>query len=187
MGGLLMVKAAAYGWLGGLIAAPFLWLPALGVSVWILVREPRSRAVLLPLAAAWGLCLPLLWHMMAGDRISTLRNWIVTGPVYLLAALSIALLVGTAWYAMRQMDRRWKKRLLEVGAALSVWAVVSWGFLLLVFTARPETVGQWQGQKVVMQKVTWMETDYNYYAYHGPFCLGEYLGESMEPWGEDLG
>ena len=38
MGGLLMVKAAAYGWLGGLIAAPFLWLPALGVSVWILVR-----------------------------------------------------------------------------------------------------------------------------------------------------
>ena len=72
MGGLLMVKAAAYGWLGGLIAAPFLWLPALGVSVWILVRE-------LPLAAAWGLCLPLLWHMMAGDRISTLRNWIVTG------------------------------------------------------------------------------------------------------------
>lgn len=79
MGGLLMVKAAAYGWLGGLIAAPFLWLPALGVSVWILVREPRSRAVLLPLAAAWGLCLPLLWHMMAGDRISTLRNWIVTG------------------------------------------------------------------------------------------------------------
>ena len=45
MGGLLMVKAAAYGWLGGLIAAPFLWLPALGVSVWILVREPRSRAV----------------------------------------------------------------------------------------------------------------------------------------------
>ena len=156
MGGLLMVKAAAYGWLGGLIAAPFLWLPALGVSVWILVREPRSRAVLLPLAAAWGLCLPLLWHMMAGDRISTLRNWIVTGPVYLLAALS-------------------------------VWAVVSWGFLLLVFTARPETVGQWQGQKVVMQKVTWMETDYNYYAYHGPFCLGEYLGESLEPWGEDLG
>ena len=111
MGGLLMVKAAAYGWLGGLIAAPFLWLPALGVSVWILVREPRSRAVLLPLAAAWGLCLPLLWHMMAGDRISTLRNWIVTGPVYLLAALSIALLIGTAWYAMRQMDRRWKKRL----------------------------------------------------------------------------
>ncbi len=176
MGGLLMVKAAAYGWLGGLIAAPFLWLPALGVSVWILVREPRSRAVLLPLAAAWGLCLPLLWHMMAGDRISTLRNWIVTGPVYLLAALSIALLIGTAWYAMRQMD-----------AALSVWAVVSWGFLLLVFTARPETVGQWQGQKVVMQKVTWMETDYNYYAYHGPFCLGEYLGESLEPWGEDLG
>ena len=121
MGGLLMVKAAAYGWLGGLIAAPFLWLPALGVSVWILVREPRSRAVLLPLAAAWGLCLPLLWHMMAGDRISTLRNWIGTGPVYLLAALSIALLIGTAWYAMRQMDRRWKKRLLEVGAALSVW------------------------------------------------------------------
>lgn len=187
MGWLLIVKAVAYGWLGGLISALLLGPLALGLGVWVLVREPRSRAVLLPLAAAWGLCLPLLWHMMAGDRISTLRNWIVTGPVYLLAALSIALLIGTAWYAMRQMDRRWKKRLLEVGAALSVWAVVCLGLLLLVFTARPETVGQWQGQKVVMQKVTWMETDYNYYTYHGPFCLGEYLGESLEPWGEDLG
>ena len=99
-----------------------------------------------------------------------------------------SVLSGSRWMSMRPSSgRRWKKRLLEVGAALSVWAVVSWGFLLLVFTARPETVGQWQGQKVVMQKVTWMETDYNYYAYHGPFCLGEYLGESMEPWGEDLG
>ena len=156
MGWLLIVKAVAYGWLGGLISALLLGPLALGLGVWVLVREPRSRKLLLPLAAAWVLCLPLLRYMMTGDRVSTLRNWLVTGPVYLLAALSIALLIGTAWYAVRQTDRRWKKRLLEVGAALSVWAVVCLGLLLLVFTARPETVGQWQGQKVVMQKVTWM-------------------------------
>lgn len=186
MGWLLIVKAVAYGWLGGLISALLLGPLALGLGVWVLVREPRSRKLLLPLAAAWVLCLSLLRYMMTGDRVSTLRNWLVTGPVYLLAALSIALLIGTAWYAVRQTDRRWKKRLLEVGAALSVWAVVCLGLLLLVFTARPETVGQWRGQKVVMQELSWMETTYSYYAYNGPFLLGESLGWSEEPWGEDL-
>lgn len=184
MGGLLIVKAAAYGWLGGLISVLLLGPLALSLGVWVLVREPRSRTVLMPLAAAWVLCLPLLRYMMTGDRVSTLRNWLVTGPVYLLAALSIALLFGTAWYAMRRMDRRWKKRLLGVWAALSVWAVVCLGLLLLIFTARPEMVGEWQGQKVVMQKLTWMETTYDYYAYNGPFLLGENLGWSLESWGE---
>ncbi len=31
-----------------------------------------------------------------------------------------------------------------------------------------------------------METTYSYYAYNGPFLLGESLGWSEEPWGEDL-
>ena len=184
MGWVLIVKAVAFGWLGGLISALLLGPLALGLGIWVLVREPRSRTVLLPLAAAWFLCLPLLRYMMTSDRVSTLRNWLVTGPVYLLTALSAALLIGTAWYVVRGMDQRWKKRLMGVGAALSVWAVVCLGLLLLVFTARPETVGQWQGQKVVMQKVTWMETTYDYYAYNGPFLLGESLGWSEEPWGE---
>ena len=122
---------------------------------------------------------------MTGDRVSSLRNWMVTGPVYLLSALSIALLIVSAWYAVRRMDRRWKKRLLWIGAALSVWAVVSLGFLLLAFTSRPETVGEWQGQKVVMQKLVWQETTYDYYAYNGPFLLGERLGWSEEPWGQE--
>ena len=182
MDGVLIAKAIAFWWLGGLMAAPLLCLPVLGVGIWVLVREPRSRVLLLLLAAAWGLCLPLLEYMMTGDRVSTLRNWMVTGPVYLLAALSIAMLIAVAWHAVRRVDRRWKKRLLKIGAVLSVWAVMSWGLLLLVFTNRPETVGEWQGQKVVMQKVTWLETDYNYYAYDGPFFLGEYLGETLEPW-----
>ncbi len=83
MGWLLIVKAVAYGWLGGLISALLLGPLALGLGVWVLVREPRSRTVLLPLASAWLLCLPLLRYMMTGDRVSTLRNWLVTGPVYL--------------------------------------------------------------------------------------------------------
>ena len=182
--GILLAKVVAYGWLGGLIAAPFLGVLALGLGVWVLVREKRSRKVLLLLAAAWVLCLPLLDYMMTGDRVSTLRNWLVTGPVHLLAALSIALLIGTAWYALRRMDKRWKKRLLKVGAALSVWTVGCLGLLIRVFIARPETVGEWQGQRAVMQKLIWMETTYDYYAYDGPFVLGERLGWSLEPWGE---
>ena len=180
----LIVKVLAYGWMGGLIAAPLLWLAILGVGVWTLLREPRSRRVLLPLAVVWGLCMLLSWYMVTGDRVSTFRNWVVTGPVYLLAALSIALLIGVAWYTARRMSSGWKKRLLGVGTGLSVWAVMGWGLLLLVFTARPETVGEWQGQKVVMQELSWMETTYDYYTYNGPFLLGERLGWSEEPWVE---
>ena len=171
------------------ICSAFLWLPALGVGIGLLVLRPSCRRKLGVLFGLWGLSMVLLLGTAwAESNVSVrLRNWVYTVPVYFWGAVSIVLLIAVAWYAMRQMDRRWKKRLLEVGAALSVWAVVSWGFLLLVFTARPETVGEWRGQKVVMQELSWMETTYSYYAYNGPFLLGESLGWSEEPWGEDLG
>ena len=92
----------------------------------------------------------------------------------------------TAWYGGRHISRRWLRRLVGVGTALAVCSVLFWGFIFYGLTARPETVGEWRGQKVVMQELSWMETTYNYYAYNGPFLLGESLGWSEEPWGEDL-
>ena len=71
------------------------------------------------------------------------------------------------------------------GCAVCVFGAALGTFFTLL-TARPETVGDWRGQKVVMQELTWMETTYSYYAYNGPFLLGESLGWSEEPWGEDL-
>ena len=34
-----------------------LWLPALAASIWLVVKEPRSRKVLLPLAAGCLVCM----------------------------------------------------------------------------------------------------------------------------------
>ena len=38
-----------------------LWLPALAASIWLVVKEPRSRKVLLPLAAGCLVCMLTLW------------------------------------------------------------------------------------------------------------------------------
>ena len=144
-----------------------LWLPALAASIWLVVKEPRSRKVLLPLAGGCLVCMLILW---GGPKLEEaydlrLRSWLTTGPLCLLVLLF----------------------LVKAGAALSVYSVLLWGLFFTLLTARPETVGDWRGQKVVMQELTWMETTYSYYAYNGPFLLGESLGWSEEPWGEDLG
>ena len=162
-----------------------LWLPALAADLWLAVREPKSRKVLLPLTAGCLLCLLIVW---GGPRLAEacgvrLRDWLTTGPLCLLVLLFIALLVMTARYGVRHIPRRWLRRLAKAGAVLSVYSVLLWGFFFLCLTARTETVGEWQGQKVVMQKLVWQETTYNYYAYNGPFLLGERLGWSEGPWG----
>ena len=165
-----------------------LWLPALAVSIWLVVKEPRSRKVLLPLAGGCLVCMLILW---GGPKLEEaydlrLRSWLTTGPLCLLVLLFLVLLVVTAWYGGRHISRRWLRRLVKAGAALSVYSVLLWGLFFTLLTARPETVGDWRGQEVVMQELTWMETTYSYYAYNGPFLLGESLGWSEEPWGEDL-
>ena len=43
-------------------------------------------------------------------------------------------------------------------------------------------MGEWQGQKVVMQEPGWTEGIYYYYRYDGPFLLGESMGWSEVPW-----
>ena len=166
-----------------------LWLPALAASIWLVVKEPRSRKVLLPLAAGCLLCAAFLWGAprWAAEQGVRLRDWLTTGSAVLLVLLFLVLLVVAAWYGGRHISRRWIRRLVGVGTALAVCSVLFWGFIFYGLTARPETVGEWRGQKVVMQELSWMETTYSYYAYNGPFLLGESLGWSEEPWGEDLG
>ena len=165
-----------------------LWLPALGAALWLVVREPKSRKVLLPLMAGFLLCMLTLW---GGSKLAEacdlrLRGWLTTGPLCLLVLLFLILLAATSWYGGRQISRRWLRRLVKAGTALAVYSVLLWGFFFLGLTASTETVGEWQGQKVVMQTITWGENTYNYYAYNGPFLLGESLGWSEEPWGQDL-
>ena len=73
----LMIVTAAYGWLGGLIAASLLCLPALGTGVWVLVREPRSRTVLLPLAAQVHHAVCDGFHLCR--LIGEVRAWLADG------------------------------------------------------------------------------------------------------------
>ena len=164
--------------------AAVLWLPALAGSLWLAVREPKSRKVLLPLMAGCLLCVLTLWGgpKLAEAQGLRLRSWLTTDPLCLLVLLFIALLAATARYGGRHIPRRWLRRLAKAGTALAVYSVLLWGFFFLGLTARPETVGEWQGQKVVMQTIVWGENSYRYYAYHGPFMLGESLGWSEGPW-----
>ena len=38
-----------------------LWLPALAALIWLVVKEPKSRKVLLPLAGGCLVCMLTLW------------------------------------------------------------------------------------------------------------------------------
>ena len=45
-----------------------LWLPALAASIWLVVKEPRSRKVLLPLAVGCLVCMLSLWKDLSSRR-----------------------------------------------------------------------------------------------------------------------
>lgn len=162
----------------------FLWIPAFALGIFLLVREKGCRLVLGILYGLWAPALALVLLLpRAEDAMGIkLRDWIHALPVYLWALLSILLLAAIARYALRYFSQRWVRLCLKGGCALTVLAVLTVGTFYLGLTGAPEEVGTWQGEQVVMQKFTWMETSYSYYRYNGPFLLGEYLGWSEEPW-----
>ncbi len=166
------------------ICSTVLWLPALGVGIILLVRQPSCRRKLGVLFGLWGLSMVLLLGTVwAESGLSVrLRNWVYTVPVYFWGAVSIVLLIAVAWYAVQHFPRKWMARLVKVGCALSLFAVFTVGFFYLVVITRTEEVGTWQGEQVVMQKSSFRDATYSYYRYHGPFLLGESLGWSEEPW-----
>lgn len=162
----------------------FLWIPAFALGIFLLVREKGCRLVLGILYGLWAPALALVLLLPRAEEAMgiKLRDWIHALPVYLWALLSILLLAAIARYAVRYFSQRWVRLCLKGGCALTVLAVLTVGTFYLGLTGAPEEVGTWQGEQVVMQKFTWMETSYSYYRYNGPFLLGEYLGWSEEPW-----
>lgn len=162
----------------------FLWIPAFALGIFLLVRDKGCRLVLGILYGLWAPALALVLLLpRAEDAMGIkLRDWIHALPVYLWALMSILLLAAIARYALRYFSQRWVRLCLKGGCALTVLAVLTVGTFYLGLTGAPEEVGTWQGEQVVMQKFTWMETSYSYYRYNGPFLLGEYIGWSEEPW-----
>lgn len=166
------------------LVSTVLWIPAFGLGVYLLVREPGCRLSLGVLFALWAPVLVLVLLLTRAEEALEVRfrDWIHTVPVYLWALISIALLIAIAWYACRRTTKSWARLCIKTGCPLTVLAVLTVGVFYLGLTGRPEEVGEWRGQQVVMQKLTWMETTYHYYRYNGPFLLGESMGWSEEPW-----
>lgn len=164
-----------------------LWFPALGLGIFLLVRDRRCRPVLGALFALWAPALALVLLLPRAEEAAgvMLRDWVHALPVYLWALLSMALLAAVAVYALKFFSKPWARPCLKIGCALTVLAVLTVGVFYLGLTGRPEEVKEYQGERVVMAKFSWMETTYSYYRYAGPFLLGECLGWSEEPWGLD--
>ena len=163
----------------------FLWIPAFFLGIYLLVREKGCRLALGALFALWAPALALVLLLPRAEAAVgvMLRDWVHAVPVYLWALLSMALLVAVAVYALKFFSKPWARPCLKIGCALTVLAVLTVGVFYLGLTGRPEEEGDYQGERVVMAKFSWMETTYSYYRYNGPFLLGEYLGWSEEPWG----
>ena len=109
------------------ICSVFLWLPALGVGIGLLVLRPSCRRKLGVLFGLWGLSMVLLLGTAwAESNVSVrLRNWVYTVPVYFWGAVSIVLLIAVAWYAVQHFPAKWIGCLVKIGCALSVFAVFS--------------------------------------------------------------
>lgn len=161
-----------------------LWPPALCLGLFLLVRERRARPALGGLFAVWALslCLALCLPRVERALDIRLRNWLHALPVLAWGIVSVALLLAVARYAVRRWPRGRVRLVTGLGCALAVLAVLSVGGFWLGFTGCTEEVGEWQGQKVVMQEPGWTEGIYYYYRYDGPFLLGESLGWSEVPW-----
>lgn len=91
------------------ICSAFLWLPALGVGIGLLVLRPSCRRKLGVLFGLWGLSMVLLLGTAwAESNVSVrLRNWVYTVPVYFWGAVSIVLLIAVAWYAVQHFPAKW--------------------------------------------------------------------------------
>lgn len=78
------------------ICSVFLWLPALGVGIGLLVLRSSCRRKLGVLFGLWGLSMVLLLGTAwAESNVSVrLRNWVYTVPVYFWGAVSIVLLIA---------------------------------------------------------------------------------------------
>lgn len=164
-----------------------LWVPALVQGVHLLVRDRRSRLLLVLLTL--GLALAALVLQGGGALLEEQelqwRDTVADKLRVLMVLLFGAALVVIGRRTVARLSRTWTKWAVRVCAVLCLMALMVWGFLYIGLLARPETIGTINGQKLVMQKLAWLDTSYTYYAYHDPFVIEEQaVGQSLEPWQE---
>lgn len=163
-----------------------LWVPALVQGVHLLVRDRRSRLPLVLLTL--GLALAALVLQGGGALLAEQelqwRDTVADKLRVLMVLLFGAALVVIGRRTVARLSRTWTKWAVRVCAVLCLMALTVWGLLFLVLSARPETTGTINGQKLVMQRYgVWSDSNCAYYAYRGPFVIAEQnLGWSQEPW-----
>lgn len=167
-----------------------LWGPLLVLAAVCAVTldklEPRRRRGLFPLFFVMlGLAVTLFGGAWALDRYGLAwRTWFQEGMSGALWVVGLTTGTLTVAYARRWLPE-WRRGWGRAVAYLSGLCLVS---AMLVGTVAGglwclgpgETVGTYQGRKVVQGAWTWMETSYAVYEYHGPLVRGR---DSIA-WGE---
>ena len=173
---------------GVLIRVFLLWGPLLvlaAVCVLTLSKlEPQRRRGLLPLLAAMLVLAAVLFGgawLLARLGLAW-RTWAQEGLAALLwlAGLSTGILTGV--YARRWLDGAKGPATWLCGFCLA-GAMFSCSVLGLLWSLGPgETVGDYQGRKVVQGRWVWLDTSYALYEYRGPLVRGaEPIAQGLEP------
>lgn len=174
--------------MGVLIRILLLWGPLLmlaGVCVVTLDKlEPQRRRGLL---ALFFTMLALAAVLFGGSAVLgryglAWRTWAQEGLAVLLGLSGLSTGILTVVYARRWLGRVKGPVTWLCGFCLT-GAMFSCGVLGLLWAMGPgETVGLYQGQKVVQGRWVWMETSYALYEYHGPLVRGaEPIAQGLEP------
>lgn len=160
-----------------LLWGPLLVLAAVCVAT-LDKLEPKRRRGLFPL---FCIMLGLAAVLFGGARVLaqcglTWRTWVQEGMSAGLWVIGLTTGVLTVAYGKRWLPA-WRKGWGRAVVYLSVLCMVSamlFGTVLggLWCVGPGETVGTYQGRKVVQGAWTWMETSYAVYEYHGPLVRG---------------
>lgn len=168
----------------------FLWGPLLvlaGVCVVTLDKlEPRRRRGLFPLFVVMlGLGLVLFGGAAVLGRYRLAwRTWVQEGMSATLWVIGLTTGTMTVLYGRRwllEWRRGWGRAVVSLSGLCLASAMLVGTVLGGAWCLGPgETVGTYQGQRVVQGAWTWMETSYAVYEYHGPLVRG---AQSIA-WGE---
>lgn len=131
--------------------------------------------------AVTGLTSLVSWLILVpGDKILAAmglqwRNWVNMTVAVLWLSCGLLFLAGVSVMLLQKTKGSWKVRLpvtiLTVAMLIGV-LIQSIGIPVILFGNKPESVVEWNGQKCVMSEMAWLDTIYEWYAYHGWFVMG---------------